>query len=242
MLPTTCCAYQRSRLLLDPSWTRLCRGNTDNRLRCQPCPSHKAHGHCSHALSEQTDSGGSYGRLMAHLICINNGGLDDIWAVSAQLNRAFSLGPSAETPSTAHPAHTGRSVFQVGKYSDVTVLVSFCPAWQQGSTCTVLLSKDQAIPAPCLPSRPPNGKGGFQDEGPVPFSQLPPRGPDFILFFFFPCATQLHGDLSCSFGCEGSSVSFQLVFCENCSTCTCIFDVFVEMNSSFPPAVLTSLP
>lgn len=120
MLPTTCCAYQRSLLLLDPSWTRLYRGNTDNRLRCQPCPSHKVHGHCSHVLSEQTDSGGSYGRLMAHLICINNGGLDDFWAVSAQLNRAFSLGPSAETPSTAHPAHTGRSVFQVGKYSDVT--------------------------------------------------------------------------------------------------------------------------
>lgn len=61
-------------------------------------------------------------------------------------------------------------------------------------------------------------------------------------FFFPPCPTQLHADLSCSFGCEGSSVSFQLVFCENCSTCTCIFDVFVEMNSSFPPAVLTSLP
>lgn len=66
------------------------------------------------------------------------------------------------------------------------MLVSFCPAWQQGSTCTVLLSKDQAIPAPCLPSRPPNGKGGFQDEGTRSFFTAPSQGPDSILVFFFP--------------------------------------------------------
>ena len=35
-------------------------------------------------------------------------------------------------------------------------------------------------------------------------------------------------DLSCSFGCiQDLSASFQLVFCENCSICRCIFDVFV---------------
>ena len=38
------------------------------------------------------------------------------------LNRAFSLGPSAETPPTADPAHAGKSVFQAGKYSDMTAV------------------------------------------------------------------------------------------------------------------------
>lgn len=39
---------------------------------------------------------------------------------------------------------------------------------------------------PVCPAGLPNGKGGSQDEGPFPFSQLPPRGADSILLFFPP--------------------------------------------------------
>ena len=47
------------------------------------------------------------------------------------------------------------STVQAAKHS------TLCPAWQQGGTCTVLLSKHQAIPPPCLPSGPPKWQRGF---------------------------------------------------------------------------------
>ena len=48
--------------------------------------------------------------------------------------------------------------------------------------------------------------------------------------FFFVCLfhlTLLHGNLSHNFAFMRSSASTQKVFCENCPTCRCIFDVFV---------------
>lgn len=49
-----------------------------------------------------------------------------------------------------------------------------------------------------------------------------------LFFFFSPLV--LFGDVelfSCSFSCMSSSAYFQLVFCENCSKCRFVFDVFV---------------
>lgn len=56
--------------------------------------------------------------------------------------------------------------------------------------------------------------------------QLPPRGTGPIQISFLFCPTWLCGDLACNFGFMRST-SIQQVFCENCSTRRCIFDVFV---------------
>ena len=106
------------------------------------------------------------------------------------------------------------------------------------------------IPGPC--SSPvladlPASEGGSQGEGTLPLSQLPPRGAGPILIPFFSLSfrpTRLCGDLSCSFGCMRSFDSFQLVFCENRSRCSCIFLCICsgEVSSMSYSATLVSLP
>ena len=95
--------------------------------------------------------------------------------------------------------------------------------------CTLLVSRDQALLALFLSwwtSQPakgvPRAREPFLFHSSVPGAPVPSQ---FLFCLFHP--TQLHGDLSCSFDYMRSSASFQLVFCENCSTCRCIFDVFV---------------
>ena len=64
--------------------------------------------------------------------------------------------------------------------------------------------------------------------------QLPPRRafpvliPFFFSFFLSFHPTWLCGDLSCSFGCIWDLLCFQLVFCGNCFTRRCIFDMFMK--------------
>lgn len=81
-----------------------------------------------------------------------------------------------------------------------------------------------------------------------------PRGTGPILLpvlFFFTSSlfhpTQLCRNLSCPFWCPRSSASVQLVLCENCSICICIFLIHIflihlrrEMTSrsSYYPAIL----
>ena len=65
-----------------------------------------------------------------------------------------------------------------------------------------------------------------------PISQLSPKDESPVLLPFVCvcvsfCPSWLHRDLSRTW-CLSYSVSVQLVFCENCSTCRCILDVFVE--------------
>ena len=59
-----------------------------------------------------------------------------------------------------------------------------------------------------------------------------PRGPapDPVPF---SCSILLREDLSCNFGCTESFWWFLLVFCENCSMCRHIFDVFVGRSELY---------
>lgn len=72
---------------------------------------------------------------------------------------------------------------------------------------------------------------GSQVEGPFPLSQLPPRGTGFSLIPFIFLSfrlTQLHRELSCSFGCISTLLPVFSWYFEICSTCRWVFDVFVE--------------
>ena len=73
----------------------------------------------------------------------------------------------------------------------------------------------------------PPGEGAGQGEGNFLLSQLPLRGagpvPIPLLFFFNP--TWLCGNFSCNFGFMILSASIQQIFCDNCTTCRCIFDI-----------------
>ena len=81
----------------------------------------------------------------------------------------------------------------------------------------------------------PSVRGFPRMRDPLPAS-APPRGTGPVLLpllFFLPSffhPTWLCGDLYCPFQCPRSSASVQLVFCEICSICRCILDVFVERD------------
>lgn len=70
---------------------------------------------------------------------------------------------------------------------------------------------------------------GFPEWANLSSFTTPPRdaGPILIGIFFFFHPSWLYDDLSYNFGFMRYSASIQQVFCENCSTCRCIFDVFV---------------
>ena len=119
-----------------------------------------------------------------------------------------------------------------GKEAAVSAVLS-PPRLLASQQCALLMSRVQTPPAPLsvlvdLPA----GKGACQGEGPLVWTfhplQIPPRDtspipmPPPTLFCHY---TLLHGDLSCSFGYIRDLLPPG--FCENCSTCRYIFDVFV---------------
>ena len=139
------------------------------------------------------------------------------------------LSPCLSTkPEFQHPAavYSSRCASQAGSAARwrPSALVPLYPAWQPASPCTFLSGKFQAPAAPSrLAKEFPRVRETFLFHSSLPRVQVLSQFP------FFPFSpTWLCGDLSCSFGCVRSSASFQLVFCENCCRCSCIFDVFVE--------------
>ena len=114
---------------------------------------------------------------------------------------------------------------------------------------SVLPATDWLLSSPPSPRSSPSvpdlpvGEGASPDVGTSPHLQFPARGAGPVLLpllFLFPSSffhpTWLHGDLSCPFRCPRSSASVQQMFCENCSICTCILDVFVgrdKLQSSY---------
>lgn len=65
--------------------------------------------------------------------------------------------------------------------------------------------------------------------GSTPSSQIPPG--DAVLTLCFYCTLPAYVELFLQLWlCKSSSASFQFIFCENCSTCGCIFDMFVRTS------------
>ena len=141
----------------------------------------------------------------------------------------FSLGLSSESqasaPSTPHtPADMCLRLGSAGRRPD-----PLCWSFSVLPAANWLLHSPPSLwsSLSVLPDI-PTSESASQCEGTFPLSQLPPRAqvPPQFHFFFFP-PTQLCGDLFCNFGFMRFSASIQQVFWENCSTCKCIFDVFV---------------
>ena len=86
---------------------------------------------------------------------------------------------------------------------------------------------------------------GFPGQGNLSFFTAPfqvcQSCPDAFMFLSYPVTWGSFLRLRLY---KKSSASFQLVFCENCSTCRCIFDVFVwgggGSSTSFYSAILVS--
>ena len=129
-----------------------------------------------------------------------------------------------------------------------SVPVPLYSAWQQASTHTLLSRKFQTIPASYQlkwtfqPAKNvPRARDLFPFHSSLPGVQVPSS---FIFFFFPPFFLPSYvGSLLQLWLYKRSSASFQLVFCENCSTCRCIIMcLWGEVSSTSYSTISTSAP
>lgn len=136
--------------------------------------------------------------------------------------------------ATLHTSGPALHAFQARKGSEVAAVST---GLSQASIHALLASRIQAPPAPLCPVDFSVWKGAPQGEGlplwTFPPSKISPRGtgphPDA---FFFPSYLVMYRSFPQLWLYKRSPVSFHLVFCENCPTCRCIFDVFAGEVSS----------
>ena len=166
-------------------------------------------------------------------------------------NSSSRSGPVLPSPRTSSqppctPVNTRPSLGHIGLWYGPSVYFSLHPI------CHRSAASSSSNSLKCFPSVPidfPDGEGVLPNSGISPLLQLPYPGvqvpshflsSSFSLLFF--CPTQLCRDVYSPFQCPRSSVSFQLVFCENCYIYSCIPDASVERDELHVHLLLCHLP